>query len=420
MRSKRDPRTERKLAPHHVKASARRTFRMLSPMRSASALLLGSVLFACASGADARPGARDAGGFDGGLVDATAVSDGAGLDGAELDGASGDGSVPVDGSPVDGSADIDSGTPIDSGAGVPDAGVDAGLDSGVDAGPVDRCAGVDCSAMVTACRTAACDPTSGTCVSTPRPDGTSCGADRACALPRCSAGSCVDQPRVGATCDDGNACTVGDSCSAAGTCTAGGPATTCGDASCLCGETAASCPADCASTGVPPNACTTSTSNRDRCSNARIIGRRDARTGWSSGVQNTCSASDRHDDACASFDVGPDHTYAIYVRAGERVTATLGTTTTRCASGEEYRSYLKMKFHASTDASGATSCPDFVGCWAGPRRFDDFTYMRTYDATTDGWLFVIVDGGASAFDEHRGYYSLDVGLSRCATAACDC
>jgi hypothetical protein len=33
---------------------------------------------------------------------------------------------------------------------------------------------------------------------------------------------------------------------------------------------------------------------------------------------------------------------------------------------------------------------------------------------------VIIDGGATAFDEHRGYYNLRVTLSRCADGSCGC
>jgi hypothetical protein len=61
-----------------------------------------------------------------------------------------------------------------------------------------------------------------------------------------------------------------------------------------------------------------------------------------------------------------------------------------------------------------------VLCAAGPTRTDSYATTRTYDATADGWLFVIVDGGASAYDEHRGYYNLGVSLSRCSGANCSC
>jgi hypothetical protein len=283
-----------------------------------------------------------------------------------------------------------------------DAGLDArtgtdapaAIDTGTDA-PIDRCAGVDCSGMATACLDASCDPASGTCRTT---------------------------PRTGVTCNDGNACTAGDRCTSSGTC-AGTASASCGDGACSCGETTASCPADCGSPGLPSNACTTGTGSRDRCSGARIIGRSAAAAsgGWSSGTQDTCSASNRLEgESCPSFDVGFDHVYAIFVRAGERVTAELGAASTRCATGEEFRSYLKFKFNPDTSAAGASSCPSLVGCYGGPSRGSSFTTLRTYDATADGWLFVAVDGGATAFDEHRGYYTLRVELSRCAAAGCGC
>jgi hypothetical protein len=93
---------------------------------------------------------------------------------------------------------------------------------------------------------------------------------------------------------------------------------------------------------------------------------------------------------------------------------------TRCATDEEFHSYLKFKFNADASASGAAACPAFVLCAGGPRRFDSYATTRTYDATADGWLFIIVDGGASGLGEHRGYYNLAVSLSRCEAASCGC
>jgi hypothetical protein len=106
--------------------------------------------------------------------------------------------------------------------------------------------------------------------------------------------------------------------------------------------------------------------------------------------------------------------------AGERVTVVLNAGTSECTSGEYFNSWLKFKFSSDTTNAGATTCPTFVGCWGGPNEDDTFNYTRTYDATSDGWLHIIVDGAAPAFDEHRGYYTLGVTLSRCASANCGC
>lgn len=371
------------------------------------------LLHACASGADRRFGAVADGGTQ------PTGSDPTGPDAQPEDVDAGGGSDAGPAPAVD-AGDVGSGV-WDAGADVrEDAGVDASADTGVDAGALDRCAGVDCSGLASTCRTAACDPATGACVTSPRGEGEACGVDRACAAPRCMAGTCVDVPRTGSSCDDGNACTLADRCDAAGTCVGGSSAAVCGDGACNCGETHASCPSDCPR-ALPANACTAGAQNRDRCSNARIIGRGAAAATWASGTQNTCGASNRHSGECGGlFDVGNDHTYALYVQAGERVVATLGTTSTRCSSGEEFHSRLKMKFHANVAAEGATSCPSLLGCWGGPRRFDDTTYARTYDVTEDGWLFVIVDGGASGLDQHRGHYTLQVALSRCDAVGCGC
>ena len=59
-------------------------------------------------------------------------------------------------------------------------------------------------------------------------------------------------------------------------------------------------------------------------------------------------------------------------------------------------------------------------CAGGPRVYERWTTVRDFVAEGDGWLFVIVDGGASAWDEHRGYYTLSVALSRCEDPGCGC
>ena len=69
-----------------------------------------------------------------------------------------------------------------------------------------------------ACHVAACDPPTGSCVSTNRPEGTSCSDGLACnGVESCHGGACVSEGAV--VCDDGNPCTA-DACVEPGTCTA--------------------------------------------------------------------------------------------------------------------------------------------------------------------------------------------------------
>ena len=117
------------------------------------------------------------------------------------------------------------------------------------------CAGtaLDCSPMADGCNTAACDPTSGTCVVTPVADDTACDDANGCTTgDHCTAGACggtgldcsgmtsgcmvgVCDPATvtcsamvapdGTSCNDSNACTTADTCMA-GAC-GGTPLTHC-------------------------------------------------------------------------------------------------------------------------------------------------------------------------------------------------
>ncbi len=92
----------------------------------------------------------------------------------------------------------------------------------------------DCSALSSACGTAACEKSTGTCVVTPKnspcDDGDVCTAsdhctagkcvgtakdcspfDTACTVGTCQNGTCTAVPKVGG-CDDGDACTLNDAC----------------------------------------------------------------------------------------------------------------------------------------------------------------------------------------------------------------
>lgn len=90
----------------------------------------------------------------------------------------------------------------------------------------------------------------------------------------------------------------------------------------------------------------------------------------------------------------------------------------RCSSNDDYRARLKYRFHADPTASGATQCPGTSTCHpVSPFTAEE---TRTFQANEDGWLFVIVDGGASGFSEHRGYYNLQVTLIGCDQPSCGC
>ncbi len=239
----------------------------------------------------------------------------------------------------------------------------------------------------------------------------------------------------GIPCDDGDACTYGESCSA-GTCGGGtavdcdGMDTTCRDFSCngtaTCGSaprnvgggcddgdaatTADMCQADgtCAGTAgcaLPADACINGSESRDGCANARIISRGSARSGYST-TGDTCSARNRIDDC--SWDAGADHTYRIWMRAGEQVSASVVKSNT-CFSG--YSATLKL--YESTGCADVTCgtdlwCHDFVG--------NGETFSHT--ASRDGWVVIVVDG-STAFDD-EGRYTLNVSLSGCASPTCEC
>jgi hypothetical protein len=223
-----------------------------------------------------------------------------------------------------------------------------------------------------ACAAGACGGAAVTCAS-------DVCATRACA----GTATCAVTPHPGVPCDDGNATTNRDVCSAAGACV--------GTAFCA----------------LPADSCADGTQSRDRCTGARVIGRRTAAgTAGFFISSDTCSASNRLDESC--WDAGGDHTYRIWARTGETVTATV-------TRGEGCRTSswdASLKFYQGADCGTVTcggdrSCRDFVGSGA-----------QTYVAPRDGWIVVAVDG-STAFDD-EGDYTLRVRLSGCAAAGCEC
>jgi hypothetical protein len=194
--------------------------------------------------------------LDGSSLDGGSDIDGGGSDidggGSDIDGGGSDidgGSIADGGSSVDGGSVADGGSSVDGGS-VADGG--SSVDGGTTADAGGLCAGVDCSSLSDSCNVGVCDPTDGTCNTTPRTDGTSCsdgnactttdvctagtcggatvdcsGLTNACNVGSCNAatGACVATPVAnGTSCSDGSACTTSDVCTA-GTC--GGTAVSC-------------------------------------------------------------------------------------------------------------------------------------------------------------------------------------------------
>ena len=195
--------------------------------------------------------------------------------------------------------------------------------------------------------------------------------------------SCSSVPRnLGMTCDDGNVATTGDVCLADGTCMG----------------TMAGCP-------LPGDACTNGTQSRNRCSGARVIGRSAASTTFVT-TASTCSASNRFDDC--SWDAGDDHAYRIWMRSGEQIAVSVNKRNT-CHSG--YSATLKL--YEPSDCT-SVSCGSDIWC----HDFAGNGEVFTHTAGTTGWHVVVVDG-STAFDD-EGEYTLNVTLSGCSVAGCEC
>lgn len=378
------------------------------------------VLAGCASGGDFR-GARDAGP---GALDAPAPLDapGAALDtgAAPLDApaAPGDGGgVALDAPPVDaGSIGLDGGppppdapvAPVDGGGGpVACTAATAGAVCGGRPCVDGFCCDGPCTGTCRACNVSGLQ---GTCA--PEPAGTACddgvacthtdvcGAASACAgttlscssttcLSRACNGtpSCLETPRTGMTCDDGNGATTGDACQADGT----------------CAGTTSSCT-------MPADACTTGSQSRDRCANARVIGRTSASASGGYVVSDsTCFAYNRFDTSC--WDAGADHAYRLFVRAGETVVVRYEVDWS-CPSYSSSFWDGTLKIYEAAGCAD-TTCATEVLC----ERYISSSFMHTYVAPRDGWIIIVADG-STAFDD-EGDYTLRVTLS-CGAGGCGC
>ncbi len=266
--------------------------------------------------------------------------------------------------------------------------------------------------------------------------------DSACVDRECNGTStCAETIRVGASCDDGNACTWGETCNPSAVCL-GGTAiscdpldTTCMDYACNGTSTCAGTPRNvggacddgnaetdldaCSAAGVcvgdtgcppPAEACVAGTQNRRGCGGARTISRTAAGAGSGTVISDSlCSARDDWDEPSSSgcWDANNDHTYRIYMREGERLTARLQTQTA-CIGGS-WQGTLKI---IETPGCASTSCGSRVYC-----DYNETDQSTTYTAPRDGWVILTAEG-SSAFDD-EGTYRLTVSLT-CRSGNCGC
>lgn len=175
------------------------------------------------------------------------------------------------------------------------------------------------------------------------------------------------------------------------TCTPDCAGRQCGDDG--CGGTCGSCtaPAICDASGrcvgpiCPVQGCTTGTHSRDRCANARVIGR--ATAAASSGYtirDDTCHASHRDDTSC--WDAGADQFYRIFLRAGERIDVhiDIGWACPACSSSWWYSTF---QIYGSADSTD-TTCATRLVC---EESIDD-SFNDAFTATEDRWYMLVVDG----------------------------
>ncbi|MBW2261210.1 MAG: hypothetical protein JRG91_04485 [Deltaproteobacteria bacterium] len=167
---------------------------------------------------------------------------------------------------------------------------------------------------------------------------------------------------------------------------------------------------ECEDPGCPPpiESCTTGSQDRRGCSGARIIGRTAAGTGGGVSISDdTCYASNRFDSSGSCWDAGADHSYRIYMRAGEsmdvEVYADWGCVETSWD--------LTLKIFQNSGCTD-TACTTRVFC-------EDYITSHTehFTAPHDGWYIIVVDG-TTAFDD-EGDYDLDVTLT-CIASDCEC
>lgn len=203
-----------------------------------------------------------------------------------------------------------------------------------------------------------------------------CGGGRWCNTGVCQ--DCVNDTRCGSSCTD---------------CTTTGQ---------VCDGSA------CIEPGCPPptESCTTGSQNMRGCGNARIIGRTAAASGFV-GDDDTCFGAYDDMDESGCTDGNADHTYRIYMRAGESISVDVDDDWP-CDFDQTWWDPA-VKLYTSAGC-GDLSCSLAI-C------DDDFSPGFNHTATYDGWYFIVVDGRSSFDDE--GDYKLNVTLT-CLQPGCEC
>jgi hypothetical protein len=113
------------------------------------------------------------------------------------------------------------------------------------------------------------------------------------------------------------------------------------------------------------------------------------------------------DDSGSCWDGNGDHTYRLYMREGERMTARLDTGT--ACQGGSWSGTLKI---FETGGCDNTTCAAKVYC-------EDYEYDQTanYTARQDGWVVIVADGTHASDDDGR--YDLTITLT-CRDGNCSC
>lgn len=301
----------------------------------------------------------------------------------------------------------------------------------------------DCSSTAQVCQNGACVDcyADGHCGPGRWCDGSSCrdcntndhcgSACTACSgeTPSCSGSACQCSPSscgtnhlcVGGACE---VCASDDACGAACTpCVAPKPRCLSQGATSQCVACVTS--ADCTGTDVcigntcgvacpqPTEACNTGGQSRSGCTNARVIGRVEASSPSGYFVStNTCNASDASHgpDSSSCWDYGRDHSYRIFLRAGESMTAAI-TKGSKCSSATSWDRVLKI--YAGTGCDDR-SCSSKLVC----KSMGGGTLVESFTAPYDAWYVLVIDGRTSAYDD-SGSYTLTVNMT-CATSGCGC
>ncbi len=250
-----------------------------------------------------------------------------------------------------------------------------------------------CSGASPDCRDAACSCTASSCPSNQRCQGASCQvckSDGACGAACTACGGAT--PR----CLDGGATSRCVECVGDGDC-AGGK---------VCKSNA------CVDPGCPPPAasCTTGTQNRDKCSNARVIGRTAAAASGGYSVRSdTCWSYNRFIDDTPCGNGNADEAYRIYMRSGE--TLRLDLDTLWPCETSQFWWYATLAVYEN-GGCGDTACTSRSLCSS-----ESSSQVVSFTASHDGWYIIVVDGANRSND--NGDYALTVELT-CAKAGCEC